>query len=159
MGNVVTEIETLYRTVGPGLLAYLRGGFADATTAEDLLQETFCQAARRHDRLAAARSPRAWLYAIARNLAITALRRRRPTAPLPVELPADESTPDPRLEPVRAAIAQLPNEQRETLELRLHGELTYEEIATVLNVPIGTVRSRLHNALRRLRAACRDDVS
>lgn len=52
---------------------------------------------------------------------------------------------------MREAIAQLAPELRETLELRLTDELSYEEIASVLGVPVGTVRSRLHNAVRRLR--------
>ena len=54
------------------------------------------------------------------------------------------------------AIAALPELQREALLLKLQHELTYEEIASVLNIPVGTVRSRLHHAVRQLRAALRD---
>ena len=54
---------------------------------------------------------------------------------------------------MRKAIAQLAPELRETLELRIEQELSYEEIAGVLEIPVGTVRSRLHHAVRRLRAA------
>jgi RNA polymerase sigma-70 factor (ECF subfamily) len=60
---------------------------------------------------------------------------------------------DPRLENMRAAIAGLPEALRETLALRLRAELSYEEIAETLQIPVGTVRSRLHDAVRRLRAA------
>ena len=49
------------------------------------------------------------------------------------------------------AIAALPTAQREVLELKLQHELTYEEIASVLEIPIGTVRSRIHHAVLRLR--------
>ena len=52
---------------------------------------------------------------------------------------------------MREAIRSLSPELRDTLELRLEQELSYEEIAHVLDVPVGTVRSRLHNAVRQLR--------
>jgi len=145
------SLEALYREVGPSILAYLRRLAGDQQAAEDLLQETFFQAARREDRLIEAVSPRAWVFTIARNVAMTALRRRRKLAPLPAELAAEEPLEDPRLEAVRVAIGDLPVALRETLELRLRDELSYEEIADVLEIPVGTVRSRLHHALLRLR--------
>lgn len=147
----VARLETLYRDVGPNLLGYLRRRCPDEHAAEDSLQETFHQAARWPERLARAASPRAWLFAIARNVLATAQRRRRWSVPLPAELPAAAADEDPRLEAVRKALEALPETLRETLELRLRGELSYEEIAGVLEIPVGTVRSRLHNALRRLR--------
>ena len=151
--DAVTRLEALYRDVGPNLLSYLHRWLGDLHAAEDSLQETFCQAARKVERLSQAVSPRAWLFAIARNVAVTAHRRRRATVPLPGELPAVEQTEDPRLGPVRQAILGLPAGLREVLELRLRDELSYEEIADVLQVPLGTVRSRLHYALQRLRVA------
>jgi RNA polymerase sigma-70 factor (ECF subfamily) len=71
---------------------------------------------------------------------------------------ADERTDnrdaaDPRVELVREAIARLTPELQETLELRFEQELSYEEIAAVLEIPVGTVRSRLHNSVKRLREA------
>ncbi len=156
MDQAATRLEALYREVGPGLLAYLRRHCGDDHAAEDSLQETFMQAARRQERLAETISPRAWLFAIARNVAVTALRRRRVTQPLPADVPAVERADDPRLERVRRAIAELPDTLRETLELRLRHELSYEELAGVLEIPLGTVRSRLHHALRRLRVAVVD---
>jgi RNA polymerase sigma-70 factor, ECF subfamily len=149
----VTRLEALYRDVGPNLLSYLHRWLGDLHMAEDSLQETFCRAARRMERLSQAVSPRAWLFAIARNVAVTAHRRRRATVPLLGELPAVELIEDPRLEPVREAIVELPDGLREVLELRLRDELSYEEIADVLGIPLGTVRSRLHYALQRLRVA------
>jgi RNA polymerase sigma-70 factor (ECF subfamily) len=58
---------------------------------------------------------------------------------------------DPRLELMREAIGRLNAASRQVLELRLQRELSYEEMATTLGVPIGTVRSRLHHAVRQLR--------
>lgn len=153
MNDALTRLETLYRDVGPGLLAYLRRRFGDRQAAEDLLQETFVQAVRRVEWLTEAVSPRAWLFGIARHVALTAQRRHRRLQPLPADLETVGPSADPRLESVRRAIAELPDVFRETLELRLRDGLTYEEIADVLQIPVGTVRSRLHHALQRLRVA------
>ena len=79
MDEAATQLATLYRTHGPALLTYLRRAFGGVEPAEDLLQETLLQAARQPGRLAEAVSPRAWLFAIARNVALTAIRRRRTT--------------------------------------------------------------------------------
>lgn len=146
----MTLLETLYREHGPALLAFLRRRF-NRGGAEDLLQETFVQAARSVSRVADAASPRAWLFAIARHVGLAAARRRREEAALPDQIAAPEGPkPDPRLDEMRAAIAELPEAMREALELRLREELSYEEIADVLQVPVGTVRSRLHHAVRQL---------
>jgi RNA polymerase sigma-70 factor (ECF subfamily) len=154
--EALTRLETLYRDVGPDLLAYLRRAAGDLHTAEDLLHETFMQAARGLEGLPGAVSVRAWLYAIARHVAVTAYRRRRGMQSLPEVLADSEQAEDPRMERMRRAIAELPTTMREALELRLRSELSYDEIADVLQIPVGTVRSRLHAALQRLRATLRD---
>ena len=147
----MADLERLYQEYGPSLMRFLRGRHG-ADEAEDLLHETFVAALRRLDRLKAATSPRAWLFAIARNLSLTVYRRRRPTTAIEADLPATaEPRADPRLDDMRQAIAELPEQQRQALELRLREELSYEEIAAVLDIPLGTVRSRLHHAVRRLR--------
>ncbi len=142
-------LEALYRDHAPALLAYLRRLCGPA--AEDLLQETFVQAMRRMDRLQQAQSPRAWLFGIARHVGLSAMRRRRPMMTLSSEPAAIVAAGDERVEQMRQAMADLPESQRQALELRVRDGLTYEEIAVVLSVPVGTVRSRLHNAVRRLR--------
>lgn len=97
-----------------------------------------------------------WLLAIVRNTTMNFLRRRKQGSAAAVEAisdPADRS-PDPearlidqsRREQVRAAIDRLAPEFRETIILRELEELSYKEIAAVLNVPIGTVMSRLSRA-------------
>lgn len=144
------QIETLYRTHAAALLAYLRHSFARCAAPEDLLHETFVQALRHPARLADAASPRACLFAIARHVGLTAARRHRPTTQLDeAQQPARNA--DDRLATMREAIAQLPDQLRETLELRLQQNLTYAEIADVLEIPLGTVRSRLHTAMHQLR--------
>jgi RNA polymerase sigma-70 factor (ECF subfamily) len=146
------RLDKLYRATGPQLLAWLNRRHGDAALAEDLLQETFAAALRHPDRLWQAVSVRAYLFGIARNLSAEATRRARPNAELPDDLPATPDTPaDPRLGLMREAISGLEPPLREVLELRLGPELSYEEIAAALAVPVGTVRSRLHHAVRRLR--------
>jgi RNA polymerase sigma-70 factor (ECF subfamily) len=167
MDDEAREVEALYHLHGRALLGYLRRSFSGTEAAEDLLHETFVHALRRADRLAEAASPRAWLFGIARHVGLTALRRRR-TELLPAETAsAPPAEADERLDRMRRAIAALPPPQREAIELRLVDELSYEDIAAVLGVPVGTVRSRLHHAVRRLRetlaggadgaAGCRSD--
>jgi RNA polymerase sigma-70 factor, ECF subfamily len=154
MTDRTVQIEALYRSHAPALLRYLQRNFGACASADDLLQETFLRWLRRSDAAAAA-SPRAFLFGIARHVGLTALRGARRTRTQAMEevvaQPATESAAD--LQQMQKAIAELPAQIRETLELRLREELSYEEIAAVLEIPVGTVRSRLHTALQLLRAA------
>jgi len=152
--QVQSDTDTIGRLYGQHaseLYHYLAKRSPDAATAGDLLQETFLQVVRQSDQLAKVAMPRAWLFAIARNMLARHYRRQRdpqPVAQLWYE-PAERK--DDRLAVMRDAIRSLSTELRDTLELRLEQELSYEEIAHVLDVPVGTVRSRLHNAVRQLR--------
>jgi RNA polymerase sigma-70 factor, ECF subfamily len=154
------DVASLYQHHGLEVLQYLaRRSTVEA--AEDLLQETFLQAVRSAERLSEVTLPRAWLFGIARHVLARYYRRPAEFAPLiEIEAQAENQTPeDRRLPAVREAISQLTPELRETLELRLNDELSYEEIAGVLGLPIGTVRSRLHHAVHRLRAALANSQS
>lgn len=160
MSDATLQLEQLYREIAPALLAYFRRQPTLGPSAEDLVQDTFVRAIRSFPRLRQSVSPRAYLFGIARNVSIDALRARRPTTELANEPAAPEpDTPDDRLPAMRAAIAQLPEPQREALQLKLQQELSYEEIAEVLAIPIGTVRSRLHHAIATLRAALNPSAS
>jgi RNA polymerase sigma-70 factor, ECF subfamily len=156
MGDVrMRQAEAMYRSHAPALLEYLRRNFGSYASAEDLLQETFLRWLRRDGQRQAAESPRAFLFGIARHVGLTALRRAKQSRTQPIgevaAAPCAESKED--LQRMRLAMAELPEQIRETLELRLRDELSYEDIAAVLEIPLGTVRSRLHTALRLLRAA------
>jgi RNA polymerase sigma-70 factor (ECF subfamily) len=144
--------SNLYDQVGPALLAYFVRRHRQPQLAEDLLQDTFVQAMKRPERVEQAVSARAYLFGIARHLSQEACRQ--PELEL---LPEVEARPDrtfeanPRLEHMREAIHSLTPPHREVLELRLQQEFSYEEISSALGIPIGTVRSRLHCAVKLLR--------
>ena len=152
MGAGAEDLDRLYREVGPQLLAWLIRRRGNPAAAEDLLQETFAAALRHPKRLWQAGSQRAYLFGIARNLMVDSYRQTRATTSLPENLAMEPQEPaDPRVERMRETIAKLNPALREVLELRLQAELSYEEIATALGVPVGTVRSRLHHAVKQLR--------
>jgi RNA polymerase sigma factor (sigma-70 family) len=134
------------------------------TVADDLASEAFLRALRSKG-LPVAGAERAWLYGIATNLlrerSRKEIRRLRAYARAPVS-PADASEQDAaaaRLDAVAMAktmaseLAGLDAAERETFLLYALTELDYAGIAVAMNVPIGTVRSRLHRARRRLRNA------
>jgi RNA polymerase sigma-70 factor (ECF subfamily) len=151
MNEKMEQLEQLYRETGPAVLAYFRHQPALAGAAEDLLQDTFVRAFQHRERLDQAVSRRAYLFGIARYVGLDALRRRKPTEELVEPPSASAAREDDRLESMRAAITGLPAPQRETLMLKLQHELSYEEIAEALAIPVGTVRSRLHHAVLQLR--------
>ena len=152
IGDDSQRLEQLYREAGPNLLAYLQRQHRDSHLAEDLLQETFAAALSRPDRLWSAASPRAYLFGIARNLCVDAYRHGQSSDSMQNTLEsAPAAAPDPRIDLMHEAIAKLNSSSREVLELRLQSELSYEEIAAILQIPVGTVRSRLHHAVKNLR--------
>jgi RNA polymerase sigma-70 factor, ECF subfamily len=144
--------DSMYRQVGPDLLAYFTRRHGEVHLAEDLLQDTFIQAIKQDERVRNAVSSRAYLFGIARHMSQEVFRHAvQSVAEIPeLTVPAAPAV-DPRLEAMYQAIQVLPPAQQEVLELRLRHELSYEEIATVLGIPVGTVRSRLHLVMLRLR--------
>ena len=136
---------------------------ADREGAEDLVHDAFVAIWQKIDRFDPARgSLRSWIVTIVRNRAIDRLRGTRPT----IEIgEADErsllrSGPNPTWESamarlgtiqLRAALEELPAEQRQAIELAYFGGRTYREIATMTGVPLGTANGRLRLALARLR--------
>ena len=143
------DIEQLYRAHGAALASYLRRSFGRWAAPEDLLHETFVQALRYQDRLSRAASARAWLFGVARHVGLTAARRHHPAEPLNDQARSESQRPE--ITAMLDAIASLSENLREALELRLREQLSYEEIAQVVQIPVGTVRSRLHTAMKTLR--------
>jgi RNA polymerase sigma-70 factor (ECF subfamily) len=149
-GQPASDVEQLYRESREALTGYFRRRHSHA--AEDLVQETFSQLMRRVDRCRASASPRGYLFGIARHVSLDAWRRAKPPGESDVSVEAIAAPePDPRLAAAHETIAALPALQREVLDLRFQHDLSYAEIAEALGIPIGTVRSRLHNALELVR--------
>lgn len=134
----------------------------DTTEAEDLVQDTYVRAARATNRPDVDSNVKGWLFVIMRNAWLNQIRHKN-SGPLFVELEANESTPEAQDNPhvvylrklereqVRQAIESLPDAYREIVVLRDIEGFTYQEIATVLDCPAGTVMSRLGRARGKLR--------
>jgi len=139
----------------------------DASDAEDIVQDAMLRVLNARDDVRI-EHPRAWILTIVRNAAYSWLEKNRPRAVLAVGDAEDAETHPDALasggapsaeealiaeanqESVRTAIAELPLPLRETLVLREINELSYREIASALNVPVGTVMSRLARARAQL---------
>jgi RNA polymerase sigma-70 factor (ECF subfamily) len=153
------------------LYGYLRRYLGDSTLAEDVFQNTFLQVYLKSSQYEQGRPVRPWLYTIATNQAIDALRRagRHQAASLeqphetdngqptllqslesPTPGPLDQASQQERSERVRASVDRLPDFLRQVLILAYYQGLKYREIAEILDIPVGTVKSRLHAALARL---------
>ncbi len=135
-----------------------------AEEARDVAQDAFVQAFLKLATFQRTAAFYTWLYRIAFNLAVSRHRKRRPTASLEQarELsgqeptargdgPSDRIERQERVEQVRAALALLCEEHRAVLVLREIDGCCYETIAEMLEMPLGTVRSRLHRARMELR--------
>ena len=130
--------------------------------AEDVVQDTLRSAWTCRDRFEQGRGERAWLATILRRRVIDRWRRvgRRlmtvaTDGTLDVAVDAADPTADGFTDEMQQALAALPDELRESLLLVVVGELTHQETADALGVPLGTVLSRVSRARRRLRIALR----
>ena len=138
----------LYHQQGPSIRQFLYLAVRDRFAADDLTQETFLHLWRRPSAFDPGRgSLKAYLLGIARKKAADWWRRNRPHSP---EAPA---TARAETEPVaiRQALERLPEDLRSVLWLREVEGYSYDELAKILKIPTGTVRSRLHSARRQLR--------
>jgi RNA polymerase sigma-70 factor (ECF subfamily) len=149
-----------------GLYSYAVVLSRNRTEAEDLVQETCLRALRAMKRLRPASNIKSWLFTILRNIWLNQLRHSR-VAPEVANIEADENSAheavdtakDPyamyvsniEREQVRNAIQQLPLKFREIILLHEYEELSYKEIAILLDCPEGTVMSRLARARAKLR--------
>ncbi len=126
--------------------------------AADIVQEAYVKVYEHRDRLDVNQPVFPYLKRIAVNLALNRLRKLAPqshTEQVIEHLPAEESAAgeveyDELVRHVHAAVAGLPEEQRQVLELRLQERLSYQEIADRLNIKIGTVMSRLARAREKM---------
>ena len=160
------------------LYRYLARYLGDQALAEDVFQNTFLQVHLKRGLYEDGRPVRPWLYSIATHQAVDALRKagRHPTVSLDQRVASTDSDsagglvdllvsegPGPlaelqgqeRAQWVRESVAKLPATLRETLILAYNQDLKYREIAEILKIPVGTVKSRLHAALAKLQQMAR----
>lgn len=151
-----TALEDAYAAYAPTVLAYV-SRYVGRDEAEDVLQRTFLDAWRHAGRYDPKQRFTGWLFTIAHRRAIDTLRARRNQV-VDVETIRDLTGEDGRetvdrfadAADVRAAVSRLPEHERIVVELAYFGELTQQEIAHRLAVPLGTVKARASRGTRRL---------
>jgi RNA polymerase sigma-70 factor (ECF subfamily) len=164
----VAAFAVLYRRHELRTWRYLERNVGNRATAEELLQEVWFAVARDAPRYQPTAKFTTWLFAIARNRMIDAMRAARPQLSLETlgyEAPAvvEQLTTEPSVGPLAAAVvrdqalalgealAQLPREQRDAFLLQLEGELSVEEVAQITGSSFETTKSRLRYARTKLR--------
>ncbi len=156
-------LDALYAIHGALAFALATRMLGDRSAAEDIVQDAFVALWRRAGDFDATRcAPRTWLLAIVRHRCIDELRRRtsavKRTSVIEEQPAAIEHDPWPETwkrtcgTAIRNALAELPPEQREVIELVFYGDLSHAQIATRLGAPLGTVKKRMRTGLKRLRA-------
>ena len=140
-----TAFETLFLRYREPVWRFFRRRVDDRALAEELCQETFLAVLTGAGRYEGRGAFRAYLFGIAFNVLMDARRRRHTHEPLDVEQAATFPHPDGTIW-VREALAKLEPEEREILMLREYEQLSYQEMAHVLALPLNTVRSRLFRA-------------
>ncbi|HWW48457.1 MAG TPA: sigma-70 family RNA polymerase sigma factor [Xanthobacteraceae bacterium] len=159
----IDAYETLFRHFAPRVKAYMGRMAGDSQLAEELMQETMIAVWNKAESFDPSKGAvSTWIFTIARNLRIDAFRReKRPDfdpndpafvpddiAPADAELDARQAS-----EQLHQAIATLPEEQLALLKLSFFEDQSHSAIASRLNLPLGTVKSRLRLAFDKLRAA------
>ncbi|WP_293376678.1 sigma-70 family RNA polymerase sigma factor [Phenylobacterium sp.] len=151
----------LFTIFAPKVKGYLVRRGVIPQTAEELTQDVFLAVWRKADQFDPLRaSASAWIYTIARNMSVDALRRERQPADVRVDEPGNgQVTPEEEFraaqgnDRLRAAIDNLPEDQAYVLRLAFFDDLTHAEIAELLGLPLGTVKSRIRLATAHLRSA------
>ena len=161
----LAALDTLYGRYQRHLFGFILTQLVNRQEAEDVLHDAFVAVLRERD--GGHRIPtcfRAWIYQVARNLCLNRLRSRKRAAraicaaaqvaaPEPVE-PEGALVSAQSSEALRRAVARLPPLLAELFHLRAGG-LSYEEMAQVLGIPVGTVKSRMHELISRVREEVR----
>ena len=153
-------LAELYRRYGPYLAALSKRMLGDSGDVQGCVQDAFVRAWEAAERFDPARaSAKTWLVTIGHRIAINKLRGRRPT-PLPLE---DWDAPTPAGDPVEkigleGAVATLGDDERELIELAFYQGHSHQELAELTGRPLGSIKSKLRSALRKLRAQLDDGV-
>jgi RNA polymerase sigma factor (sigma-70 family) len=149
-------LEDAYRTLGPLVMSYL-SRYVPQPDIEDVMQRVFYEVWRVHERYDPNLSLRGWVLGIARKRAIDHLRKRKDVV-VPLDSMREITGDDGRevadrlvwADEVRVALDKLPDLQRQVIELAYFGGYTQTEIATALEIPLGTVKTRTSRGLQRM---------
>jgi RNA polymerase sigma factor (sigma-70 family) len=151
----MNEAERLVELI-PRLRRYARALVGDRASADDLVQDTLERAWAKLHLYRRGTDLRAWLFTVMHNVHVNRVRAARATDPLEDEMPelAQRGAQGDALlvRDLDRAIARLPAEQRAVLLLVTLEEMSYEDVARALGIPIGTVMSRLSRAREKLRS-------
>lgn len=158
----MAAFERLFRHFGPRIRSFMMKRATDSALAEELMQETMMMVWRKAELFDPQRgNASAWIFTIARNVRVDSFRKtRRPDFDPedPAFVPDAPPAPDASFEQdqtaarMRAAMSLLPKDQAELLRLSFFEEVSHSVIADRLNLPLGTVKSRIRSAFSRLRA-------
>lgn len=160
------DLDQLYRKHHHHLLRFVRRYVYNGDDAEDIVQNTFIEAMRCADRFSGLSKPSTWLFGIALNLARSHVRRNCANHCEPMDetllLQIADAHADPAdlvqmreiADKVQELLDGMPQNLRTTFEAVLDGESTYEQAAEKLQVPIGTIRSRVSRVRAVVRAEC-----
>jgi RNA polymerase sigma factor (sigma-70 family) len=157
----MNDMVRLIQPVIPGLRRYAHALLRDRAEADDLVQDCLERAISRWHQRRPEGDARSWLFTILHNLAINRMRQRqRRGAQMPIDDAGDASLSRPPTQEdalqqrdILRALAALPEEQRSVVLLVSVESLPYAEVATMLDIPIGTVMSRLARGREKLRRA------
>jgi RNA polymerase sigma-70 factor, ECF subfamily len=157
-------LATLYEKLGPSLLGFLQHLLKDRSAAEDLLHDTFLRLFEGRGSYRPRGNLKAWLFTVARRLAMDTLRADKRHRELEEQMPdisaRGSSHPLETRELnaiVERTLASLPAGYATTFHLRISQEFTYPEIAAICGEPEGTLRSRVHHTLGLLRKGLKND--
>ena len=160
----MSALKDLMARYEKGLYNFLARCTGDRHLAEDLFQDTFLRIVEKREGFDAGRGFRAWIFSIGANLARDACRRRKvrlkrdpearqPPEPLRPDVAAQRRE---ELQIVEATLEKLPEDARTMVLLHFHEGLRYRDVADIVGVPVGTVKSRIHWAVAKLARAWRE---
>ena len=141
---------------------------ASSSVAEDLTQEVFVNVWRKASQFDSTKANAStWIYTIARNLRIDAFRKeKRPMpdpndpamVPDPIKTSEDIVFSNERADIIKSVLDELPDDQRKVIQLSFFEDMTHSEIANRLNLPLGTVKSRIRLAFQRIKNSLGEEL-
>jgi len=145
--------ESLYHRHKGWVLGVARRYTTDPDEALDILQDTYAYFFAKFPGFELTAALRAFLFPVVKHVALTRKRKRRPQDDLASVDPARLAVPPTEPSEVETLLARLPETHREVLWLRFSDDMSLKDIAVALDIPLGTVKSRLHNGLEMVRQA------